>query len=53
MEILGTCIVGHSIMLGPRDTSELDKPMNWDPDALTLCDWLAITGSTYRKVFYG
>jgi 8-hydroxy-5-deazaflavin:NADPH oxidoreductase len=54
--ILGTGIVGqtlglrliqlgHSVMLGTRDPSKLDEPKGWDPDARTLHDWLAITGS--------
>lgn len=54
--ILGTGIVGqtlgiklvqlgHSVMLGTRDPSKLDEPKGWDPDAPTLHDWLAITGS--------
>ncbi|HUF00473.1 MAG TPA: NAD(P)-binding domain-containing protein [Anaerolineales bacterium] len=54
--ILGTGIVGqtlglklvqlgHSVMLGTRDPSKLDEPKGWNPDAPTLRDWLAITGS--------
>ena len=37
--------LGHSVMLGTRDPSKLDEPKGWDPDAPTLRDWLAITGS--------
>ena len=54
--ILGTGIVGqtlglrlaqlgHPVMLGTRDPSQLDEPKGRGPDARTLRAWLALTGS--------
>lgn len=54
--ILGTGIVGqtlglrlvqlgHHVMLGTRNPSQLDEPKGRGPDARTLRDWLALTGS--------
>ena len=54
--ILGTGIVGqtlglklvqlgHPVMLGTRDPSQLDEPKGRGPDARALRDWLALTGS--------
>ncbi|HEU5101908.1 MAG TPA: NAD(P)-binding domain-containing protein [Roseiflexaceae bacterium] len=54
--ILGTGIVGqtlgvklvelgHSVMLGTRDPSNLDEPKGRGPDARPLRAWLAATGS--------
>lgn len=54
--ILGTGIVGqtlglrlvqlgHLVMLGTRDPSQLDEPKGRGPDARTLRDWLALAES--------
>ncbi len=54
--ILGTGVVGqtlgrrlaqlgHPVMLGTRDPSQLDEPKGRGPDARTLRDWLALTGA--------
>jgi 8-hydroxy-5-deazaflavin:NADPH oxidoreductase len=54
--ILGTGIVGqtlglklvqlgHSVMLGTRDPTQLDEPKGRGPNARTLRDWLALAGS--------
>jgi 8-hydroxy-5-deazaflavin:NADPH oxidoreductase len=54
--ILGTGIVGqtlglrlvqlgHPVMLGTRDPSQLDEPKGRGPDARSLRAWLALTGS--------
>lgn len=57
--ILGTGIVGqtlglklvqlgHSVVLGTRDPSNLDEPKGRGPDARTLRDWLVLAGSDAR-----
>ena len=57
--ILGTGIVGqtlglklvqlgHAVMLGTRDSAQLDEPKGRGPDARTLRDWLILTGTGAR-----